>query len=130
VATIDRSATNVAPKATGVAGSIEITLSCPSTKVSCGGTIEAKTAGAVAASAGKTKKKVLALGRKTFSLSGGQRETLTIKLSSAGLAMLKKDRSLKVDVTVAAHDSYGDPLTKTLSLTLHKPATKKAVHKK
>lgn len=133
VAIVDRSATNLAPKATEVAGSIEITLSCPSTKVSCGGSVEVKTADAVAASTRKTKKtkkKILVVGRKTFSLNGGQRETLTIKLSSTGLALLKKNRSLNVDVIVAAHDSYGDPLTKTLPLALREPTTKKTAHKK
>jgi PKD repeat protein len=134
VAKIDRSATDVSPKAVeSSSGNTVITVSCPSIKVSCAGTVEVKTAGAVIASASKSakaKKKVLVLGQASFSLTGGQRETLTIKLSPAGAMLLKKDRSLKVDVVVAAHDSYGDPLTETLTLTLKEPSTKKSVRKK
>jgi PKD repeat protein len=130
VATIDRSPTNVSPGAREVNGNVAVTLTCPATKVSCGGTAEVKTAAAVSAGAGKGKKKVLALGQKAFSLNGGQRETLTIKLSSAGLALLNKSRSLKVVVVVTAHDSYGDPLAKTIALTLREPVTKRAAHKK
>jgi PKD repeat protein len=131
VAKIDRSLTNVSPGATASGSEVELTLTCPATKVSCGGTAEVTTAGAVSSgSSKKAKKKVLALGQKTFSLAGGQRETLTIKLSSAGSTLLKKDRNLKVDVVVSAHDSYGDPLTKTLTLRLHAQTTKRAAHKK
>jgi PKD repeat protein len=132
-ATIDRSATNVNPKAGQSSNNVVLTVTCPATKVSCAGTVQVKTAGAVAASSAKstkTKKKVLTLGQATFSLNGGQRETLTIKISSTGAALLKKDRTLAIDVVVAAHDSYGDPLTKTLALALHEQAPKKAGDKK
>jgi PKD repeat protein len=134
VASIDRSPTNVSPNAADTNNTIEVTLTCPTTKTSCGGTAAIKTADAVASSVGKGKgkgkKKILVLGQKTFSLNGGQRETLTIRLSPTGLALLKKDRSLKIDVVVTAHDSYGDPLTRTIALTLREPVTKKAAHKK
>jgi PKD repeat protein len=132
VAQIDRSATNVSPKALEKNGEVEVTLTCPATKVSCAGTVEVKTATAVAArvaKTGKAKKSVLVLGQATFSLAGGQRETLTVKLSAKGAALLKKSKRLKADVLVAAHDSYGDPGSQTLGLTLTEPA-KKAAKKK
>jgi PKD repeat protein len=128
VATADRSPTNVNPRVTEVDGALHVTLSCPVTKISCAGTIEVRTATAVAAR--KSKKSVLTLGTATFALAPGGARTLVIKLSAKGAALLKKDGTLKVDVIVAAHDSYGDPLTKTLILTLRKPAVKKTVHKK
>ena len=131
VVQVDRSPTNVDPSASEVGATVEITLTCPSTKVSCGGTVEVKTAAAVASGTGKkAKKKVLVLGQKTFSLTGGQRETLTIGLSGAIATLLKKERSLKVVVLVDAHDSYGDPLDKTLAIALHEPSTKKTARKK
>jgi PKD repeat protein len=132
VAQIDRSATNVSPKALEKNGEVEVTVTCPATKVSCAGTVEVKTAAAVAARVakkGKAKKSVLALGQATFSLTGGQRETLTLKLSAKGADLLKKSKRLKVAVLVAAHDSYGDPGSQTLGLTLTEP-TKKAAKKK
>lgn len=127
-ATIDRSATNVSPKAAQSGSNIAITVTCPATKVSCAGTAQAKTASAVAASAAKSskaKKKVLVLGQATFSLGSGKRETLTIKISSTGLKLLKRSKRLKVLVVVSAHDSYGDPGSKTLTLTLTTTSKKK-----
>jgi PKD repeat protein len=127
-ATIDRSATNVSPEAVESGSNVVVTVTCPATKVSCAGTAQVKTASAVAASAGKSaraKKKVLVLGQATFSLTGGKRETLTIKISSTGAALLKRSKRLKVLVVVSAHDSYGDPGSKTLTLTLTTPSKKK-----
>lgn len=129
-ATIDRSATNVDPRVAEVSGKLQVELTCPATKSSCAGTVAAKTASAVAA--GKSRKKsVLTVASASFSLTAGAGKTLTISLTSAGAALLKKDKTLKIDVVVAAHDSYGDPLTKTLTLTLREPPAKKpAGHKK
>jgi PKD repeat protein len=125
-ASIDRSATNVSPKAVASGDDVVVTVSCPATKVSCAGTAEVKTASAVATSTKKkAKKKVLVLGQAAFSLAGGQRETLTIKVSSAGLTLLKKSKRLKAVVLVSAHDSYGDPGSNTLALTLTTPSKKK-----
>jgi PKD repeat protein len=127
-AIIDRSPTNVSPKVSESGDNLVVTVTCPATKVSCAGTAAVKTAGAVAAGAaksGKAKKKILTLGQATFSLSGGQRETLTIKISSTGVALLKKSKRLKVLVVVSAHDSYGDPSSKTLTFTLTTPSKKK-----
>lgn len=129
-AAVDRNPTNVSPRATEVNGSVQVALSCPSTKVLCAGTIDVRTADAIAASARKPSKKVLTLGTASFSLSGGAKKSVVIKLSAAGTALLKKDRKLTVDIVIAAHDSYGDPLTKTLTLTLREPTNKPAGHKK
>jgi PKD repeat protein len=127
-ATIDRSTTNVSPKAGETGGNVVVTVTCPATKASCAGTVTLKTAGAVTASTGKAskaKKKVLTLGQASFSIGGGQRETLTIKISSAGKTLLKKSKRLKAVVIVSAHDSYGDPGSKTLALTLTTTSKKK-----
>jgi PKD repeat protein len=126
---IDHSPTNVSPKVLATDGEVELSVSCPATKVSCAGTLEVKTAAAIAVKKGK-KKSVLTLGTASFSLTAGGKRTVTIKLSAAGIALLKKDRALTVHLIVAAHDSYGDPLTKTLTVSLREPTPKKAVRKK
>jgi PKD repeat protein len=128
VAAVDRSATNVSPRASAVAGAVKLVLSCPVTKISCAGTITIQTASAVVAK--RPKKAVLTLGSATFTLAPGATRTVTVRLSSKGVALLKKDGTLKVAVIVAARDSFGDPLTRTLTLTLHKPAMKKTGHKR
>jgi PKD repeat protein len=129
----DRSATNVSPTATwSTKSAVLVTVTCPATKVSCAGTIQLKTASAVASRVAqaskhtkKVKKSVLTLGQASFSLAGGKRETLTIALSTAGKKLLKKSKRLKAIVLVSAHDSFGDPGSSTLTLTLTTPPKKK-----
>jgi PKD repeat protein len=132
-AAVDHSPTSVSPHASATGAVAKITLSCPATKVSCGGSVEIKTASAVAASGKakkgkKPKKSQLVLGRGSFSISGGQSQTVTIHLSSQGATLLTKLKRLGVLVIVSAHDSFGDAGTNTVSLTLKAPA-KKAKHK-
>jgi PKD repeat protein len=130
--TVNRSATVLSPAAAAGTGLVKVTVSCPATKASCAGTIQLKTASAVVASIAKASKRskakrksVLVLGQKAFNLKAGQRETFTIKVSSKGLALLKRSKRLKVVVLVSAHDSFGDPGTATTALTLVAPAKKK-----
>jgi PKD repeat protein len=128
----DRSSTRITPKLAAAGTGVKVTVACPVTKLSCAGTLQVKTAAAVAASVakatkqGKAKRKsVLVLGQTSFSLAGGRSETLTIRLSSKGLALLKKSKRLKVVVLVSAHDSFGDPGSVTVGLTLSEPSKKK-----
>lgn len=134
---IDKSTPNAAPKAVGgvtAQGALSVSLSCPAGKASCSGTVTLKTASAVAAkkqSKKKPSKKVLTLGSASFSLSGGARSTVVIHLSSAGLALLRKEHRLPVIATVVERDSYGDTGTSQLHLTLAAPAkAKKGAHGK
>jgi PKD repeat protein len=126
----DRSATNVSPHGSEskTTGTVALTLSCPATKVSCAGTVTIETANAVAAKAKKAKRKRVVLGQGSFSLSGGQSETVTLHLSSAGAKLLSKLKRIPVVITVSAHDSFGDPGTQSLSLTLTTPVSSR--HKK
>ncbi len=118
--TADRSPTNVSPHASEnkAKGTITLSLSCPATKVSCAGTVTIETANAVAAKAKKSKRKRVVLGQASFSLSGGQSETLTLHLSSAGAKLLSKLKHAPTMIIVSAHDSFGDPGTQDVSITL------------
>jgi PKD repeat protein len=134
----DHTPTNVNPQASATGAAANVVVSCPATKVSCGGTVEIKTASAVAASVrGRTfavsskkrgrhkpKKSQLLLGQVSFEVAGGHSKTITVHLSSKGLSVLNKLKHLSVLVIVSAHDSFGDPLTSTVSLTLKAPAKK------
>lgn len=112
-----------------------VSVSCPATKVSCAGTVEVKTAGAIAVSSKtktskhKSKKAQLVLGQGSFNLVGGHSGMVTIHLSSSGLSALSKLKHISALVIVSAHDSLGDPLTATLSLALKAPS-KKGSHAK
>jgi PKD repeat protein len=122
----DHSPTDVAPKASAATGgALKLALVCPATKISCAGAAQVKTASAIAAKAKKGKKKAkgaqLVIGGASFSLAGGAGQTLTIHLSSKGVALLNQSKTLRVLVVVSAHDSFGDPNTVTLALTLRAP---------
>lgn len=123
----DRAPTRLAPQARFAGGIMSVTLACPAAKKLCAGTISVETAAAiVAARAGrgkhKAKKSRLLLGHAAFSIPGGQRRTVKVRLSAQAVALLERDRHLKTLLVVAAHDSLGDPGTTALALTLNAPA--------
>jgi PKD repeat protein len=127
---VETSPPNVSPKASAATGGVvSTTVSCPTTSPSCAGTVQVKTASAVTASAAKkgkkkAKKSQLVLGSASFSLAAGGSQTLTIHISSKGLALLNKSKSLRVLVIVSAHGPLGSTRTETLTLTLHAAAKK------
>ncbi len=111
-------------------------VSCPASETSCAGTVQIKTASAVAAGAkakkGKRKPKAsqLVLGQASFSLSGGQSQTVVVHLSAKGQALLAKQKSLRVLVVVSAHSSLGAVKTETLQVTLKAPRGGHGSHKR
>ncbi|HST55758.1 MAG TPA: PKD domain-containing protein [Solirubrobacteraceae bacterium] len=129
----DTSPTDVSPRASGAGTAVNVALSCPKTKVSCSGSVQLKTARAVAASAHgkKAKKKTqLVLGQGSFSLIGGKSQTVSVRLSAKGRALLSAQKRLSLLVIVAAHDTLGNPKTVTVSVTVRAPAKKhKGAHK-
>ncbi len=126
-ATADRAPTRLVPRAHFAGGTLSVTLACPAAKKLCAGTVSIETAAAiVTAKAGKGKHKAkksrLLLGRAAFSIPGGQRWTVKVRLSARGATLLKRDKHVKTLLIVAAHDSLGDPGTTTLALTLSAPS--------
>lgn len=125
----DHSPTEVSPRASEskATGALKLALTCPATKVSCSGTIKIETAGAVAAKK-RAKRKRVVLGQATFSLKGGESQTLTLHLSSAGAKLLSKLKHIQAVILVSAQDSFGDPATQSVSVTLTVPAAKHKKH--
>jgi PKD repeat protein len=127
----DRSATNVSPHANNANGSVKAQVSCPPTKSLCAGTVTIETANAVASSKKSVKhKKRMVIGHASFSLAGGQSQTLTVQLSSAGVKLLRTLKRLPILVLVSAHDAFGDLGTQSVKVTLTSHAAKKSVHGK
>ncbi len=120
----DRSPTHLSPHTRFAGNKVSVSLSCPATKRSCTGTVRLETAGAFSAVRGKGKSRRrarLLLGQASFTMSGGQHKTVTVRLSARGMALLKKRKRLSVLVTVSAHDSLGDSGESTLRITLKTP---------
>jgi hypothetical protein len=101
---------------------VKLTVACPISKISCAGTVALKATPKAKSSKHKgAKVRPVTLGGGTFALVSGKSETLTVHLSAAGLALLKREKTVKAEIVVAAHDSFGDPKTITLTVTLHAP---------
>jgi hypothetical protein len=125
----DRTPTRLSAHARFAAGAFSITLACPPAKPRCAGTVRIETAQpfAVAARAprrGRPRRVMrrLLLGETRFSLAGGQRKTVSVRLSVKGTALLKKLKHLNALVTISAHDPSGNPGTTTLRVALRAPA--------
>jgi PKD repeat protein len=111
---------------------VALGVTCPAEDVSCQGTVELRTAEAVAASVARKRKRgkkharkaPLALGRASFNLFGGKSETVRIGLTSKGMALLRKAHSLRVLATITTVIG-GETTMSTETLTLHAPKTSK-----
>jgi hypothetical protein len=121
---------SVSPQVSASSGGVtKVAVSCPVSETSCAGTVQIKTANAIAAGAkakkGKHKPKAsqLVLGQASFSLSGGQSQTVVVHLSAKGQALLAKQKSLRVLVVVSARSSMGAVKTETLQVTLKAAAS-------
>lgn len=125
----DRTPTRLSSRLHFAAKTLSDTLACPATKQRCAGTVSVETAAAFAtgAKAGKGKNKGkrrasrVLLGRATFSIPGGHSTTVKVHISTRGMVLPNSSKRLKVLAIVAAHDSFGDPGTTTLGLTLSAP---------
>jgi PKD repeat protein len=136
--TVNTEPTDVDARIASVAsarGTVAVSVACPLGKASCSGTVVLKTAAAVKASASAkrhSRKRVganapLILGQVSFKLSGGAHETVQVRLSAKGLALLRAKHTLRVLATIAASDPGGHAKTVTQVFTLRAaPAKKKA----
>lgn len=99
-----------------------VTLPGPGTIVAS----DAKATGASAASAKKKKPKYKALvARTTIKVKAAGKLKLTLKLTKAGAALLKKKGTLKVPVKLTYTPAGGKAGTKTVTLTFKTPKKKK-----
>jgi len=108
----------------GPAGIVTVKVSCPAGESNCIGTVTLRTLGAVLASASK-KKAVLSLAAGSFTIPGGQVKTLKLHLSSKALALLVRSHSLRVRVTILAHDPAGATHTSQAVVLLGAPKAKR-----
>lgn len=102
----------------------------PSTNGSCTGTLTLKTAGPVAATTRrhKVKRRIVTLGRGSFSIPAGKTANVRVRLSKAALAILRSSRKLHVVATVVSHDAGGVAKTTSGKFTLQAPKARKRGH--
>ncbi len=98
-------------------GAVTIKIACPQ-KTSCAGTVTLKTLGAVA-TAKKGKKRVLTLASASVNVAGGQTKTVTLHLSGAAMALLKKSHNtLRAQAAVTVHNLSNTAHTTVSTVTL------------
>jgi hypothetical protein len=99
-----------------VRGAVSITVACPASQSACAGRLTLRTVDRM--SSGRRKATTLALGAKTFTLTGGHRRTLRVTLASRALRQLRRHPRVAVVVTVAARDRAGRRATTQRRLTV------------
>jgi hypothetical protein len=99
-----------------VRGAVRIRVACPATQSLCAGRLTVRTVDRV--SSGRRKAARLALGAKSFTLAGGHRRTLRVKLARRALHRLRRRARVAVVVTIAARDRAGRHATTRRRLTI------------
>ena len=91
-------------------GAVSIKIKCPAGESSCAGTVTLRTLNAViagVAGVAKTKAAVLTLAHGPFVVPGGKAKTVTLHLSAKARALLARVRTLRIRVTIVAHNPAG-----------------------
>jgi PKD repeat protein len=89
-------------------GTVALKVACPTTERSCVGRLSLRTKGAHGRGAGS----------RAFTLGGGQRTTLKVKLTKAAKAKVKARGSLKVAATAKAKDAAGNTGATKVTVTI------------
>ena len=98
------------------AGAFVLKVDCGG-QSSCTGSVVLHTASAVSAGAGK-KKAVMTLASGSFTIAGGQTKGLSLHLSSAARALLKRLHVLRAKVSIVARDAAKTSHSTSLLVTL------------
>ncbi len=114
-------------------GAVALKVSCPVGESSCSGTVTLRTLNAVAATmahGGRGKRKaILTLASGSFTVAGGQAQTVTLRLSRKARALLAKAHVLHARATLVAHDPTGATHTTQTTVTLRLVVKGKSRHK-
>lgn len=130
---VDQVPPSLAPRASGANGVVTLALSCPTGQSTCVGTVRLQITEKVKVGKGKkakTKTKVVTVGSASFSLATGQKKSLVIKLNHTGSTLLRKSKSLKLSIVIAAHNRAGRSVTTRTSTTVKPAKAKKKAKKK
>jgi hypothetical protein len=102
-------------------GRARIRVRCPAGAArTCAGTLRLKTARKVRLRRG-ARRRFVALGRKHFSIPAGRTARVSVKLSHAGRALLKREGTLEARARAVATDSSGKRGTTNRRITLKRP---------
>ncbi len=93
-------------------------IACPAGSSGCQGTVTVRTLGAVVAAPG-SRASVLKLAGAGFNLPGGQVGTTRLRLTARARTLLARKGSVRVRVSIVAHDASGASAVTHATATLH-----------
>ena len=99
----------------GRGGWVALKIACPVGVTSCQGKVTVRTLSAVLAGHGG----VLTLAAASFKVAGGHVGTVWVRLTPRARSLLASRGSLRVRVTIVAHDASGAAHTSHATATLH-----------
>jgi len=91
----------------GPAGNVALRVLCPSQPGSCTGTITIRTRGVVRVSAHERRPAIVTLASGSFQITAGHTQTVLLRLTARGRALLARDRTMHVGVWLSSHDASG-----------------------
>ncbi len=110
-------------------GTVGLEVTCPTGESDCAGTVTLRTLGAVTISTAHSRRSskkgraaVLTLASGTFTVAGGQREYVTLRLSAQARALLARTHTVQGQATLVAHDAAGATYSSQLPIVLKAPA--------
>jgi PKD repeat protein len=112
-------------------GIVRVILSCPQGETACMGTIALSAllrAGPAHARGGHMRRATVA--RSSFSLAGGTRRPVDLRLSRAARAMLRFTRVMNALVTIVAHDPAGASHITTLAVSVQAARARPRRHRR
>lgn len=113
---------------------IILIVACPSGQTSCTGTIGLTTAKPVAVQtksrSHKRTKRKLVLGHGAFAILGNSAKRISVVISKAGMALLRKSHRVATLVSISAHNPQGGTAATHYQVTLRLPVTHHASHHK
>jgi hypothetical protein len=98
-----------------------IKVGCPAGGPACTSAASAKTVKAVAA---KLRKSKLTIAKKTFTIAAGTTKKIVLTLSAKGAKALKRNKKLRVKVTVVTKVGSGAAITTVRTITIKQPKAK------
>jgi PKD repeat protein len=110
-------------------GILVLLLYCPAGETSCAGTVTLRAVVAVAGGKSpRPRKTLVTLAKGGFSLAGGTRKQVALRLSRQALSLLRRLHSLHAQALIVAHDPAGATHTTNLTVTLRAAPAKHAKH--
>jgi hypothetical protein len=116
----------ISPQPRQANGLVSWVVTCPAGEQRCAGTIQLRTVravtGARAVAAQKRKRRRVTLGTKRYTLKGGERQRIHVRVNKSGRRLVRKRKRVRVRATFTTRDQSGNVTRRTQDFTLREIA--------